>query len=87
MGHPIAIDPRDASVIHVGDLKHGVHSWISGSSFTEDDLTHPPIVIQSVCDLLLCLDDDPIASLDAQEYWWTLAFEWTDRCGCMINAH
>jgi hypothetical protein len=69
MGHLIAIDPRDVSVIDVGDLKHGVYSWISGSPFAKDHLTHPPIVIQWMSNLLCCLNDHPITSLDAEKRW------------------
>ena len=60
----IRIHPKDAAVIHVGDLKHRVHPWISRSSFTEDDLPHPPIVIMLLWNLPFCLDDHPVTSSD-----------------------
>ena len=43
MRHRIRVDPEDAAVIHVGDLEHRVHPWVSSAPFAEDDLSHPPI--------------------------------------------
>ena len=63
----IPVDPRDAPVIDVGHLKHCVHSWISGTSLTENNLSHPPAVVVLLCNLLLSLDDHPVASLHAEE--------------------
>ena len=87
MGHLIAIDPRDVSVIDVGDLEHAVSSWITSAAFAEDDLTHPPSVIECLCDLLCCLDDHKITRLNAEKSRRTHALQWTNSCGCMINAH
>ena len=83
----IPVDPRSAPVIHVWHLEHRVHSWISGSSFTEDDLSHPPVVIELLCTLLCCLDDHPVTSFNAEESWRAYPFEWTDSCCFVFNAH
>ena len=64
MRHRIRVDPEDAAVIHVGDLEHRVHSWVSGAPFAEDDLPHPPVGIGFQSDPLLCLDDDVVAGPD-----------------------
>ena len=45
MGHLITIDPRDVSVIDAGDLKHPVHSWITGAALASGvaAINEPPI--------------------------------------------
>ena len=75
MVHLIAIDPSYISVIDVGDLKHGVHSWITSAVFAKDHLTHPPSVVECLCNLLRCLHDGVITRLNAEEGWWTHPFE------------
>jgi hypothetical protein len=40
----ISIDPVDSPVIDIGELEHRVHPGVSGSSLTEDNLSHPPVV-------------------------------------------
>ena len=87
MGHCITVDPEDSTVIHVRHLKHGVYPWITGTSFTEDDLTHPPIGIQLMRNLLCCLNNHKVASLDAQKRWLLGPFNWADRWGDVVNAH
>ncbi len=78
MGHLVAIDPRDVTVIDVGDLEHCVDPWVTGTSFAEDNLTHPPSVIERLCNPLSCLDDHKITRLNAEESRRKDSFEWTD---------
>jgi hypothetical protein len=85
--HCISVYPCDATVIDVGDLKHRVHSWITGTSLAENNLSHPPLIIELLCNLLLSLDDHPIASLNAEECRWVGSSLWADGFGQMINAH
>ena len=74
-------------MIDIGHLKQCVDLWITGTSFTEDNLPHAPIVIHLVRDLLLCLDDHEVTRFDAQQCWWTCPNERADSWGEMINAH
>ena len=86
MRHLIPVDPSDTPVIHVGYLEHRVHPWIPGTSLTEHHLTHPPLIVELLCDLL-GLDDHPVARFDAKEHWWLGPLQWADRPRKMINAH
>ncbi len=79
MGHSIPVDPEDSTVIHVGDLEPAVDPWITSSSFTEDHLSHPPLIVELLCNLLCHLDDHVITRSDTEECWRLGPFEWTDR--------
>ena len=83
----IPVDPRDATVIDVGDLEHCVDPWITGTAFAENNLAHPPVDIYLVSNLLRCLNNHKVTSLDAQKRRRLDPLEWTDRLGEMINAH
>ena len=87
MGHSIPVDPEDSPVIDVGDLKHCVDPWITGTAFAEDHLSHPPVVVELLCNLLLSLNDHPIASLDAEKRGSFRSIQWTDSRGYVINTH
>ena len=83
----ITVDPEDSTVIDVRHLKHCVHSWITETSLAENNLSHPPLIIELLCNLLLSLDDHPIASLNAEECRWLGSSQWADGFGQMINAY
>ncbi len=87
MGHLIPVDPGDVTVIDVGDLEHRVDLRISCAPFAEDHLSHPPVVVEPMCNLLCCLDDDVITWLDAEKCWWPGPFERGDSRRQMVNAH
>ena len=78
MCHLVSVNPRDIAVIHVGDLEHRVDPWISCTSFTEKNLTHPPALFEQLGNLLFSLDDHPIASLNAEDCRWLGSCHWAD---------
>ena len=51
VGDLVGIDPVNAPVIHIRNLKQAVHPRISGTPLTEHHLPHPPIAIVMQGDL------------------------------------
>jgi hypothetical protein len=61
MSDCIAVYPSDFCVVNVRDLEHGVHHWVSRSTFTPDDLAHEPLVVGLLSHLLLSLNNHDLA--------------------------
>ena len=64
----VGIDPSDSAVIHIGNLEEAVHLWVSSTSLTEDDLSHPPRGVVWLGRVHLFVHDDEVTRRDRQEY-------------------